>query len=88
MAENLPLALASVVVLGIGAQWLAWRIRLPAILLLLVFGLVAGPFARMLGLPDALEPANVEEIIAVANASAPRLEALILALLSGLGDAS
>lgn len=37
------LAIAAVVVLGIGAQWLAWRFRLPSILLLLVFGFLAGP---------------------------------------------
>ena len=36
-------AIAAVVVLGIGAQWLAWRFRLPSILLLLVFGFLAGP---------------------------------------------
>ncbi len=30
-------------VLGIGAQWIAWRIGLPSILLLLVFGFIAGP---------------------------------------------
>lgn len=47
------IALASVAVLGIGAQWLAWRIRLPSILLLLVAGLVAGPFTGWLD-PDAL----------------------------------
>ena len=35
--------LASIVVLGIAAQWIAWRLRLPAILLLLAFGLIAGP---------------------------------------------
>lgn len=33
-------------------------------------------------LPDALEPADVESIIAVANAAAPRLETLILELLA------
>ncbi len=32
-------------------------------------------------LPDALEPANVEDIIAVANEAAPQLEAIVLALL-------
>lgn len=32
-----------VTVLGIGAQWLAWRFRLPAILLLSIAGLAAGP---------------------------------------------
>ncbi len=29
--------------LGIGSQWLAWRLRLPAIVLMLVAGLLAGP---------------------------------------------
>ncbi len=41
--DELLIGLASVIVLGIGAQWLAWRIRLPAILLLLIVGFVAGP---------------------------------------------
>ena len=41
--EALLIAIAAVVVLGIGAQWLAWRFRLPSILLLLVCGFVAGP---------------------------------------------
>jgi NhaP-type Na+/H+ or K+/H+ antiporter len=46
MQEQLPLVeVASVVVLGIGAQWLAWRLRFPSILLLLLFGLAAGPLA-------------------------------------------
>ncbi len=34
--------LAGVVGLGIAAQWLAWRVRLPSILLLLAFGFAAG----------------------------------------------
>lgn len=37
-----PLYLASVLALGIAAQWVAWRFRLPAIVLLLVFGVVLG----------------------------------------------
>lgn len=36
------LYLTAVLALGIGAQWLAWRARLPAILALLVFGFAAG----------------------------------------------
>lgn len=40
-----PLYLASVLALGIGAQWVAWRLRLPAIVLLLVFGVVLGKFS-------------------------------------------
>jgi len=36
--------LTAVLLLGIAAQWLAWRLRLPAILLLLVMGIVSGRF--------------------------------------------
>ena len=37
--------LAAIIVLGVGAQWLGWRLRLPSILLLLLFGFLAGPIA-------------------------------------------
>ena len=37
--------LTGVLGLGLAAQWLAWRFRLPAILLLLVFGFAAGQLA-------------------------------------------
>jgi len=43
MSEHLLVGLATILVLGIGAQWLAWRVNLPAILLLLIFGFIAGP---------------------------------------------
>jgi purine-nucleoside phosphorylase len=35
-------------------------------------------------LPDALEPVNIDEIIAVANDAGPRLESVILGVLEGL----
>lgn len=53
LTEHLLIGLASVIVLGIGAQWLAWRIHLPSILLLLIFGFLAGPVTGFLD-PDAL----------------------------------
>ena len=37
-----PLYLASVLALGVSAQWIAWRTRLPAIVLLLFFGFALG----------------------------------------------
>ncbi len=43
MSEEVFLGFASVLILGITAQWIAWRIKLPSIVLLLVFGIVAGP---------------------------------------------
>lgn len=45
--------LAAILVLGVGAQWLSWRLRIPSILLLLVFGFAAGPLTGLLD-PDAL----------------------------------
>ncbi|MEZ6016086.1 MAG: sodium:proton antiporter [Planctomycetota bacterium] len=45
--------LATVAALGLGAQWLAWRFRLPSILLLLGAGLLAGPVFGLLQ-PDHL----------------------------------
>lgn len=32
-----------IAVLGIGAQWLAWRVKIPAIILLVISGILAGP---------------------------------------------
>jgi NhaP-type Na+/H+ or K+/H+ antiporter len=43
MNEELMIGLSAVLVLGIGAQWFAWRLKLPAILMLLGFGFLAGP---------------------------------------------
>jgi NhaP-type Na+/H+ or K+/H+ antiporter len=37
-------AMALVGALGVGAQWLAWRLRMPAIVLMLAAGLLVGPF--------------------------------------------
>jgi len=51
--EELMIGLAAVLVLGVGAQWISWRLRQPSILLLLVFGFVAGPLTGWLN-PDAL----------------------------------
>ncbi|MBO6867781.1 MAG: sodium:proton antiporter [Thalassococcus sp.] len=45
-------AIALVGALGIGSQWLAWRLRMPAIVLMLAAGLIVGPG---LGLLDPSE---------------------------------
>jgi len=52
--DQIPLMeLAGIIIIGISAQWLAWRIKLPSILLLLVFGFIAGPVTGFLH-PDQL----------------------------------
>ncbi|MCW5965869.1 MAG: sodium:proton antiporter [Bryobacterales bacterium] len=45
--------LATVIGAGIGAQWIAWRLRLPSILLLLLCGIALGPVSGLLN-PDAI----------------------------------
>ncbi|RKQ69791.1 sodium/proton antiporter (CPA1 family) [Litorimonas taeanensis] len=46
----LPLKIAVIGALGIGAQWLAWRLQRPAIVLMAIAGLIFGPlFGYLLG---------------------------------------
>ena len=54
MPETILLDITVVILLGIGAQWMAWRFRLPSILLLLVVGFLAGPVLGLLN-PQALQ---------------------------------
>jgi NhaP-type Na+/H+ or K+/H+ antiporter len=51
--EHLLTGLTIIVVLGIGAQWLSWRLKVPAILFLLVVGFIAGPVAGAVD-PDVI----------------------------------
>ena len=46
MHEHRLVGLAVLLLLGIGSQWLAWRLRLPSILLLLLSGFLVGPIAK------------------------------------------
>ena len=39
------LELAGIIILGIFAQWIAWRVRVPAILPLILTGLAVGPLS-------------------------------------------
>ncbi len=42
------LELAGIIILGILAQWLAWRLKLPAILPLILIGLLVGPISTLI----------------------------------------
>jgi NhaP-type Na+/H+ or K+/H+ antiporter len=53
MNDTLLYVIAAVIVLGIAAQWLSWRLKLPSILALLVIGIVAGPVTGLLR-PDEM----------------------------------
>ena len=60
-------AIAIILVLGVTAQWLAWRLRVPSILLLLAFGFLAGPVTHKLD-PDRLLGSALQPMVAVAVA--------------------
>ncbi len=53
MFDHTITALAGLALIAVACQWLAWRLRLPVILLLLAAGILAGPFSGVLQ-PDAL----------------------------------
>ena len=53
LAQTVLLAVVAVAVFGVCAQWLAWRLGVPSILLLLVAGFFAGPVTGLLN-PDEL----------------------------------
>ena len=59
------LYLAMIPALGLAAQWIAWRTRLPGILLLLVFGMALGHFIE----PDDF----LQDLTAGNDQSGPRL---------------
>lgn len=53
MLEHVLLLISAVLVLGMAAQWIAWRANLPSIVLLLAMGLILGPATGVLN-PDEL----------------------------------
>lgn len=48
------LLLAVVLLLGVGAQWLGWLIKIPAILFLLAIGVIIGPILQIFNPDDVL----------------------------------
>lgn len=53
MHDEVIVAMAGIGLIGIVCQWIAWRVRLPAILFLLLAGILAGPVSGWLN-PDRL----------------------------------
>ena len=56
MKVDLALMLAGLLMVGFLAQWLAWRVKLPAIVFLLLAGLILGPATGVLKPDDLLGP--------------------------------
>ena len=53
MSEQILLELGILLFLGIGSQWVAWRFKLPSIILLLLVGFLAGPIFHVVH-PDQI----------------------------------
>ena len=53
MEAQMMIGLTSIVAFGVGAQWLAAQLRVPAILLLLIAGVIAGPISGLV-VPEEL----------------------------------
>jgi NhaP-type Na+/H+ or K+/H+ antiporter len=56
LTEEILIYLSTILVLGIVAQWLAWRLGLPSILVLLIFGILAGPITGFIDPDQILGP--------------------------------
>ena len=60
MTQHLTEILALMAVLGLGAQWLGWRLQVPALVLLILTGLTIGPVLGIIrpseALGDAYQP--------------------------------
>lgn len=53
MNEHTIVTLSAIFLVGMGCQWIAWRVKLPAILFLLLSGILAGPVLEWLR-PDQI----------------------------------
>jgi len=67
MTIELGLVLAGMLMIGFLAQWLAWRVKLPAILFLLLAGILLGPVTGLVN-PDKLLGSLLFPIVSLAVA--------------------
>lgn len=56
MAHHLSLLLITIIALGVFSQWIAWRLRIPAIVLFLVSGVLAGPVFGLINPSQEIGP--------------------------------
>ncbi|MBC7965373.1 MAG: sodium:proton antiporter, partial [Fuerstia sp.] len=63
-SDQLMRMLAAIIVLGVGGQWLAWRLRIPAILLLLTIGCLAGSVSGFIN-PDEMFGELLQPIVSL-----------------------
>jgi NhaP-type Na+/H+ or K+/H+ antiporter len=67
VGDDVMVGVGAIVVLGVGMQWLARRVRVPAILLLIAAGLAAGPWLGVIE-PDAIFGDSLFTLVSMAVA--------------------
>jgi CPA1 family monovalent cation:H+ antiporter len=67
MNETITIALAGILLLTLFCQWIAWWVRLPSILFLLVVGLVIGPITGLFN-PDEIFKQTLSPFISISVA--------------------
>ena len=67
----LPLTIAIILILGVGGQWLANRLRIPGVLLLLTAGIAVGPILEVIDPVDDsdIDPDETVELAIVTDAA-------------------
>lgn len=65
--EQQALVIALIGLLGIGAQWIAWRTGWPAIALMLIAGVLAGPVTGLI-VPEQTFGELLEPLVSIAVA--------------------
>lgn len=56
MKDQLLVGVASILIAGVGAQWLSWCFKWPSIVLLLTIGFIAGPVTQLISPDEVLGP--------------------------------
>ncbi len=62
--HHLSFALVAIIALGVGAQWVAWRFRFPAIILLALAGLIIGPVTGWID-PGELFGSHLQSVVSL-----------------------
>ena len=56
MFDNLLFQLPFIIFIGLFSQWLAWRFRMPAIVIMSIAGLIIGPFTGLVSPKETFGP--------------------------------
>lgn len=62
--HDLSFALVALIALGVAAQWIAWRFRLPAIVMLALAGLIVGPVTGLID-PGEMFGSHLQSIVSL-----------------------